>query len=469
MAAESRVDDERFMAFQQWFSGDLFRPADEGYDEARQLWNGMFDKRPAIVAMCTGTADVIDAVNFARENGLRVAVRGGGHAVAGTGSIDDGMMINLARMDSVRVDRQAGTVRVGGGATWGAADRESQAFGLATPGGIVADTGVAGLTLGGGFGWLRNKYGLSCDNLRSADVVTADGRLLTASATENADLLWGLQGGGGNFGIVTSFEFQLHPLGPEVMAAIPMYALEDAGSVLRQWRDFVASAPEEVTSAAVVWTIPADPPVMPEVVVGQDVLIIPAVYAGTAADGERALQPLRQFATPIVDLSSRMPFRAMQSSLDPFLANKGAVRSYWKSLYLNELSDAAIDVIVARALSRPSPWTLLNIPHSDGAATRPSADATAFGRRWPFMLSIDANTVDPNVSDAELKTWARDFWTEMQLFSAEGVYLNFLGEEEEDAEDLVRLAYGANYDRLRELKRKYDPANFFSMNQNIAP
>ena len=469
MAAEARVDEERFTALQQGFHGDLLRPGDEGYDEARQLWNGMFDKRPAIVAMCTGTADVIDSVNFARETGLRVAVRGGGHGVAGTGSIDDGMMINLSRMDSVRVDRQAGTVRVGGGATWGAADREAQAFGLATPGGIVADTGVAGLTLGGGFGWLRNKYGLSCDNLRSADVVTADGQALTASATENADLLWGLQGGVGNFGIVTSFEFRLHPLGPEVMAAVPMYALEDAGRVLRQWRDFVTSAPEEVTSAAVIWTIPADPPGMPEAVVGREVLITAAVYAGSAAEGERVLQPLRQFATPLVDISSPMPFRAMQSAFDPFFSNKGTVRSYWKSLYLSEMSDGAIDTIVARALDRPSPWTMINIPHFGGVATRVSADATAFGRRWPFMLSMDANSVDPNVSDAELKTWARGFWTDMQEFSSEGVYLNFLGEEEEEAEDLVRLAYGANYDRLRELKRKYDPNNFFSVNQNIAP
>ena len=469
MAVETRVDDERVTALRQWFRGDLLAPADPGYDEARQLWNGMFDKRPALVAMCTGTADVIDAVNFARENGLRVAVRGGAHGVAGTGSVDDGLMINLSRMDGVRVDRQAGTIRVGGGATWGAADREAQAFGLVTPGGVVADTGVAGLTLGGGIGWVRNKYGLSCDNLLSADVVTADGQLVTASASENADLLWGLQGGGGNFGIVTSFEFRLHPLGPEVMAAIPMYALEDASAVLRQWRDFVLSAPEEVTSAAIIWTIPGDPPGMPDAVVGRDVLITAAVYAGPAAEGERVLQPLREFATPLADLSSPMPFRAMQSAFDPFFANKGAVRSYWKSLYLNAMSDAAIDAIVARGRDRPSPWTLINIPHFGGAATRVTADATAFGRRWPFMLSMDANSVDPNVSDAALKTWSRDFWTEMQEFSSEGVYLNFLGEEEEGADELVRLAYGANYDRVRELKQKYDPNNFFSVNQNIAP
>jgi FAD/FMN-containing dehydrogenase len=430
----------------------------------------MFDKRPEIVAMCNGTADVIDAVNFARVNGLRVAIRGGAHGVAGNGSIDGGMMINLSRMDSARVDRAAGTIRVGGGATWGAADREAQAFGLVTPGGIVADTGVAGLTLGGGIGWVRNKYDLSCDNLLSADVVTADGELVTASATENADLLWGLQGGGGNFGVVTSFEFQLHPLGPEVMAAIPMYALEDGASVLRQWRDYVATAAEEVTSSAVIWTIPGDPAGMPPPAVGRQVLMTAALYAGPVAEGEAVLQPLREFATPIVDISSLMPFRQLQSAFDPFFANKGSLRSYWKSLYLEEISDAAIDAIIARALDRRSPYTLINIPHFGGAATRVAADGTAFGRRWPFMLSMDANTDDPDVSDSTLKTWARDFWTEIREFSAEGVYLNFLGEEEgEGAEELVRLAYGANYDRLRALKQKYDPDNFFSVNQNIAP
>ena len=429
----------------------------------------MFDKRPAIVAMCTGAADVIDAVNFGRENGLRVAVRGGAHAVAGTGSVDGGMMINLSRMDGVHVDRGAQTVRVEGGATWGAVDREAQAFGLMTPGGIVADTGVAGLTLGGGIGWVRNKYGLSCDNLLSADVVTADGQLRTASADENADLLCGLRGGGGNFGIVTSFEFQLHPLGPEVMAAIPMYALEDAGPVLRQWRDFVAKAPDEVSSAAVIWTIPGDQPGMPAPAVGRAVLITAAVYAGPVADGERILEPLRKFATPLVDISSPMPFRAMQSAFDPFFGVKGTVRSYWTSLYLNELTDEVIDTIVGRARNRPSPFTMLNIPHFGGAATSVAADETAFGRRWPFMLSIDANSVDPAVSDVELREWARSFRMEMQQFSPEGLYLNFLGEEEEGAEELVRLAYGENYERLRTLKRKYDPDNFFSVNQNIAP
>ena len=469
MVEQPALDEERFTAFAQWFRGDLVRPDDESYDEARQLWNAMFDKRPAIVAMCTGAADVIDAVNFARETGLKVAVRGGAHAVAGTGSVDGGMMINLSRMDGVRIDRQSQTARVEGGATWGAVDREAQAFGLMTPGGIVADTGVAGLTLGGGIGWARNMYGLSCDSLLSADVVTADGQLVTASADENADLYWGLRGGGGNFGIVTSFEFQLHPLGPEVMAAIPMYALEDAGAVLRQWRAFVASAPDEVTSAAVIWTIPADPPGKPEPVVGRAVLITAAVYAGTVADGERILEPLRKFATPLVDISSPMPFRAMQSAFDPFFGVKGTVRSYWKSLYLNEMTDEVIDAIVGRAQDRPSPFTLINIPHFSGAATSVAADETAFGRRWPFMLSMDANSVDPAVADAERKEWARGFWTEMQQFSPEGLYLNFLGEEEEGADELVRLAYGENYERLRTLKRKYDPDNFFRVNQNIAP
>ena len=469
MAVETQIDEERFTALAAWFRGELLRPGDEGYDEGRQLWNGMFDKRPAIVAMCTGAADVIDAVNFARESRLQVAVLGGGHGVAGSGSVDGGMMINLSRINGVHVDRQAMTVRVGGGTKWGDADREAQAFGLVTPGGIVSDTGVAGLALGSGIGWVRNKYGLSCDNLLSAEVVTAQGELVTASASENTDLYWGLRGGGGNFGIVTSFEFQLHPLGPKIMAAIPMYAPADWGAVLRQWRDYVASAPEEVTSAAVIWTIPGDPPGMPEPVVGRAVLITAAVYAGPVAEGERVLRPLREFATPIVDISSPMPFRGMQSAFDPFFGTKGTLRSYWKSLYLSEMSDEAIDVIVAQALDRPTPWSMINIPYFGGAVTRVADDATAFGHRWPFMVSMDANAHDPGVSDAELKAWARDFWTELQQFSAEGVYLNFLDEEEEGAEDMVRLAYGANYERLRALKQEYDPDNFFRMNQNIAP
>ena len=411
MTSETTVNAERLEALAQGFRGELLQPGDTGYDDGRQIWNGMFDKRPALVAMCEGPADVIDAVNFARESGLRVAVRGGAHGVAGNGSVDGGLMINLSRMNAVRVDRAAGTVRVEGGATWGVVDREAQAFGLVAPGGVVSDTGVGGLTLGGGIGWVRNKYGLSCDNLVSADVVTADGQLVTAGASENADLYWGLRGGGGNFGIVTSFEFQLHPLGPEVMVAIPIYALEDAGTVLRQWREFAASAPDEVTTAAIAWTVPSDPPGLPEPVVGRQVLITAAVYAGPVAEGERVLQPLREFSTPIIDISSPMPFQAIQAAFDPFFGVKGATHSYWKSLYLKEMTDEVIDAIVARALNRPTPWTALNIPHFGGAATRVAAEDTAFGQRWPFMLSIDANSVDASVSDAALKAWTRDFWT----------------------------------------------------------
>ncbi|MEX2229545.1 MAG: FAD-binding oxidoreductase [Dehalococcoidia bacterium] len=469
MAVATGLDEARFDELGQWFRGELLRPGDLGYDQGRQLWNAMFDKRPEVVAMCTGAADVIDAVNFAREQGLRVAVRGGGHSVAGLGSLDGGMMINLSRMDGVHVDRKAGTVRVEGGATWGDVDRETQAFGLVAPGGIVSDTGVAGLTLGGGLGWVRGKYGLSCDNLLSAEVVTAEGELLTASATENADLYWGLRGGGGNFGIVTSFEFGLHPLGPTVMVALPIYPLEEAPSILRGWRDFMRSAPDEVTSHAGIWTFPGEPPGLPPEAVGRDVIFTAAVYAGAVEEGERVLGPLRELGAPIVDISSPMPFRALQSSFDPFFGVKGTVRAYWKSLYLTELSDAAIDVIARRALARPTPWTSFNIPFFGGAVTRVGAQETAFGPRWPFMVSIDANSVDDTVSDEELKRWTREFWAELQQFSAEGAYLNFVGEEEQGMEEIVKLAYGANYERLRELKRKYDPHNFFRINQNVAP
>jgi FAD/FMN-containing dehydrogenase len=469
MTATTSVADEQIEAMAPWFLGDLVRPGEPSYDEARQLWNGMFDRHPALVAMCEGTADVIDAVNFAQEHGLRVAVRGGAHSVAGYSSVDDGVMINLSRMRGVWIDHAAGTVRVEGGATWGDVDRETQAFGLVAPGGVVSDTGVAGLTLGGGIGWVRNKYGLSCDNLLSAEVVTADGRLVTASPDQNEELFWGLRGGGGNFGIVTSFEFGLRTLGPEIMAAITLYSLDDGEQVLRGWRDFMGSAPEEITSAAIIWTVPADPPGLPPPAVGKDVVIVAAAYAGAIADGERETQPLRALAEPIFDMSGPMPFRALQMAFDPFFGVKGTVRSYWKSLYLPELSDASIDTIARHGRERPSPWSVVNVPHFGPKVTNVGAEETAFGRRWPFMVSMDANAKEASVSDEQLKTWARDFWSELQQLSGEGLYLNFLGEEESGDEDLVRLAYGANYDRLKALKQQYDPTNLFSQNQNIAP
>jgi FAD/FMN-containing dehydrogenase len=426
----------------------------------------MIDRYPTLIARCAGVADVIGAVNFARENGMPVAVRGGGHNVAGNAVCDGGVVVDLSQMRAVHVDPAARAVRVQGGATWGDVDHETQAFGLATPGGVVATTGVAGLTLHGGMGHLRRKHGLSLDNLISVDIVTADGQLHRASAEENADLFWAVRGAGSNFGVVTSFEFQLHPVGPTVFLCAPVYALADAATVLRRWRDFMATAPEEISSLALFWSMPADPH-FPEELHGDPIVIVAAVYSGDADEGERMLQPLRELATPVLDLSSQEPYTALQSGFDPFFP--AGMRYYWKSLYVDRLGDELIDELAARAATRPSALTTIDIWHHGGAMSRVGAADTAFGRRdAPYMVSFSSTWTDPNAADANI-TWARDGWAAIHSHSSTGgLYLNFPGfGEEHDA--LVRAAYGPNYDRLVELKNRYDPANLFRFNQNIRP
>ena len=462
------VDEAALEELSMVFRGAVLHPGEEGYEEARVIFNGMFERRPAMIVRCSGTADVIDAVKFARAHDLLVAVRGGGHSVAGNSICEGGLMIDLSQMNGVHVDRKARTVRAQGGATWGAVDREAQAFGLATPGGVVSTTGVAGLTLNGGIGWLRNKYGLSCDNLISAEVVTADGELLTASATEHKDLLWALRGGGGNFGIVTSLEFQAHPLGPVVMAAVPMYPLESGPKILRRWRDWVATSPDEVTSAALLWTLPVHPN-MPEAAQGQPVLITAGVYAGSPEEGERVLQPLREFGEPLGEIAGAMPFRMVQSAFDPFFPATGEILSYWKSLYVSDLSDEVIDIICEQGANRSSPMTLINIPYLGGAVRRVRPDETAFAvRDAAFMISIDGNWRDPSEGQTHI-AWVREAWDRLLPHSTGAVYLNFMGAEEQGADALVRSAFGANYDRLVDVKTKYDPTNMFRLNQNIKP
>ena len=344
--------------------GELIGPGDPDYDEARRVWNGMIDRRPAVIARCRGVADVVACVRFAADHDLLLAVRGGGHNVAGFGTCDGGLVIDLSAMRGVRVDPVRRTVRAEGGATWGDLDRETQLFGLAAPGGIVSKTGIAGLTLGGGQGWLRRTHGMSCDNLISADVVTADGRLLVASETENADLFWALRGGGGNFGVVTSFEYRLHPVGPMVAFAGPVYPLEQTAQVMAGFRDFVADAPDEINASATWWSIPAVPG-FPEEIHGREVLILAAVYAGPPEEGEARLMPLRQLAEPILDLSATLPFTALQQLFDPFFP-RGELRHYWKSLYLAGLGSEVVDEIVAWIQRRPS-------PNVDGGGVRRSA------------------------------------------------------------------------------------------------
>lgn len=452
--------------FRAAMRGEILTAADASYDEARQIWNGMHDKRPALIARCTGVADVIDSVNFARNNNLLVAVRGGGHNAAGTGSCDDGIMIDLSLMKGVFVDPDARRVYAQGGATWGDVDRETQVFGLATPGGVVSTTGIAGLTLGGGLGHLRRKYGLSIDNLVSVEIVTADGQFLCASEDQNTDLFWAIRGGGGNFGIVTSFEYRLHRVGPQVMFAAPWYPAENAKEVLTAWRDYMETAPEELSSLADFWTVPPSPD-FPEEYHGKRVIILPSVYCGDVEEGKKVVQPLREFGTPIIDLSQPMNFVDVQQMFDPFFPT-GTLNYYFKSRYLKGLSDETIDALIPHAVNPPAPMVLIAIWHYGGAMRRVAAQATPFGNRnAPFLLSVDA-IWDNDLDNDKVIGYSRNFLAEMEPYSPGGLYVNFAGLGEE-GEQLARDAYGENYPRLAAIKAKYDPTNLFSINLNIKP
>jgi FAD/FMN-containing dehydrogenase len=461
-------DETTIRALDQSLRGCLIRPDQEGYETARLVWNGMIDRRPALIAQCAGVEDVIAAVNFARRHELLVAVRGGGHNVAGHATCDGGLVIDLSPMKAIVVDPEARIARAEGGATWGDLDRATQQYGLATPGGAVSDTGIAGLTLGGGFGYIRNKYGLSCDNLVSAGVVLADGRLVKAGATEHADLFWGLRGGGGNFGVVTTFEYRLHPIGPEVMFVFAFHdgRGEKMKQALRFFRDFTAAASDEISVLAAAGMIPATPH-FPQAIHGTPMVLFAACYAGPAGEGERALQPLRDFAPPLADLSGRMPYVQMQTMFDEDYP-KHVLRYYWKSLNLNSLSDDVIDIILAHARRQLSPLSTIDIWHNGGAIARIGEDETAYGgRRVPFLVNPEANWESPN-DDAANIAWARETIAALQPFSDGGRYLNFAGFQEE-GEAMMRAAFGSKYERLAALKRKYDPENLFRLNQNIKP
>lgn len=448
-------------------AGNVLVPGDQTYDDARAVWNGMIDRRPAVIVRCRDADDVIAAVTFAGEQHLPVAIRGGGHNVAGHAVCDDGVMIDLSEMRNVQVDPERRRARVAGGATWRDVDRETQAFGLAVPGGLISNTGVAGLTLSGGIGWLRSRHGLSIDNLVSAEVVTADGRLLRASADENAELLWALKGGGGNFGVVTAFEFELHPVGPALMFCAPLYPLSAGPGPIRFWRDFLADRSDDVGSIVEFSTIPSDPE-YPEQYWGERIYTIAAVYAGDAGEGERLLQPLRELGDQVADFSGQMSYCDIQQLFDALMPF-GQYRAYWKSHYLSGLGDAAIDLILAGNARPPSPNTLSSIWNFGGATARVAAADSAFGdRSMPYMLSIDSVWEAPEDDEANI-AWTRAFWERMKPYSDRGrIYLNFPGLGEE-GEELVRRSYGANFARLVEVKRKYDPLNVFRFNQNIKP
>lgn len=463
--ADITLDGSVIGAFEARLRGELLRPGDEGYENARRVWNGMIERHPALIVRAAGVADVIDAVEFARENDLLLAVRGGGHNVAGTALADGALVVDLSPMRGVRVDPAARTARAEGGVTLGDLDHETQKFGLATPMGVVSRTGIAGLTLGGGIGWLRRKHGLSSDNLVSVDLVTADGRLLTASEEENADLFWGIRGGGGNFGVVTSFEYRLHPVGPEVMFCYVFYPGERAREVLRFCEEYAAHAPEEVSPLGVLGRVPrAD--IFPERWHGHPFAAILAMYSGDAAEGERELGPLRSLGDPIADLSGRMPYTEAQQILDEDYPD--GHRYYWKSRSLRGLGEADIERLVAHAQSAPSNDSTLDVWYQGGQMSRVGAEETAFGERSaPILIGVEANWEDAR-DDAANVAWARECVEDLRRFSDGGTYLNFPGFLEE-GEQQLRAAYGGNYERLVALKARYDPTNLFRVNQNIKP
>jgi FAD/FMN-containing dehydrogenase len=448
-------------------AGEVLVPGDPGYDDARAVWNAMIDRRPAVIVRCRGLADVIAAVDLAREHDLPISIRGGGHNVAGHAVGEGGVMLNLAAMRGVTVDPERRRAQVEGGATWGDVDRATQAFGLATPGGLISDTGVAGLTLSGGIGWLRSRYGLCIDNLVAADVVTADGRLVHASPDEHADLLWALKGGGGNFGVVVGFEFALHPVGPTVMFAGPVYTLEDGAGPIRFWRDFLADKHDRVGSLVEFSTIPHHPD-YPEAAWGKRVFTIGAAYAGEAAEGEALLQPLRERGELVTDFSGQMAYTEMQGLFDTVIPF-GQHRSYWKSRYVTGLPDDLIDLVCEGNAHPPSPNTLSSLWNFGGATARVDPRATAFGdRSMPWMVSVDSIWTAPE-DDAANIAWTKDFWSRLEPWSAAGrIYLNFAGHGE-GSDELVRRAFGDNFARISAVKAAYDPDNRFRFNQNIQP
>jgi FAD/FMN-containing dehydrogenase len=446
-------------------AGELITPDDNEYESARRVWNGMIDRRPLAIARCRDAEDVALAVRFAAAHGLPLAVRGGGHNVAGTAVCDDGLVVDLAPMRTVRLDPAGHTVHVQGGATWADVDRVTAPLGMATTGGVVSETGVAGLALSGGVSHQRRRDGMTVDNLVSAELVLADGRRVRASAGEHADLYWALRGGGGNFGVVTSFELRLRELGPEVYGLSVAYSIEDAARVLSGWRDAVADAPDELSTAGLIWSLP-EIDVLPEELRGKPYVGVEGMWAGDPAEGERATRALRELATPLLDMSAPVDYLEYQSSLDPFFP--AGRRYYWKALYLDGLSDAAIDTTVDWSERRPSKDTLVIIRHCGGAISRVGAGETAFGdRSSEWMLSIDSTWHDPADDDTNIG-WTRAFWDAGERFSQGKTYFNFPGLLE-DGEAAVRASYGDGHDRLARIKAAYDPENVFRLNPNIRP
>ena len=453
-AAENALDEAAVQQLRASVRGAVIRPDDEAYETARRIWNGMIDRRPAVIVRCAGVADVVTAVNFARDRDLRIAVRGGGHSAAGHAVCDDGLVVDLTTLTGVRVDPRTQTAHAQGGLLWKDLDHETQEFGLATTGGTVSNTGIAGLTLGGGLGWLMGKHGLTCDNLLAADVVTAEGKLVTASADEHPDLLWALKGGGGNFGVVTSFEYQLHPVGPQVLGGMVIHPRAAAKDVLRFYRDFCRTLPDEAEAHAAMLTSPD----------GHPVVAMMLGYNGSLDEGERVLAPARQFGSPLADLVGPMPYAQRQSLLDDMGVH--GLHRYWKSGFLPDLPDDFIDLAVERADTMTSPMSAVAIFHVHGAAARVDPTATAYGLRgeqWDF--DIISQWADPSLADEQVR-WTRSFWSAAEPYATGGVYVNHMAADEPER---IRGAFGRNYERLLAVKRQYDPTNLFRLNHNIDP
>ncbi len=462
--AINTVDDEAISALASGLDGKLIQQGDATYDEVRQIWNAMIDRRPALIVQCASTSDVVAAVNFGREHSLLTAVRGAGHNIAGNAVCEGGLMIDLSEMKQVNVDVANRRATAEGGATLGDFDAATLPHGLATPTGINSTTGIAGLTLGGGFGWLSRKYGMTVDNLVSADVVTADGSQLHASEDENSDLFWAIRGGSGNFGVVTQFEFQLHQVGPDLLSGLIVFPQSQAKDVLKKYAAFSRSMPEELN----IWVVmrKAPPlPFLPEDVHGTDVIVLALCYAGDPADGEALVEPLKSFGEPVGVHVGVQPFTAWQQAFDPLLAP--GMRNYWKSHNFTEISDGLIDAVVERAGELPSPHTEIFFGALGGATSRPAPDAMAYPHRDAnYVMNVHGRweTAD---EDAGGIAWSREVFEATKPFASSGVYVNFITEEEGDAR--IASAYGVNQTRLAELKKKYDPNNFFRLNQNIQP
>lgn len=464
----TQVRAEAFEDFASQFHGEIVRPQDAAYEEARKVWNGMIDKHPAYVVRPVSNDDVSAAIRFARDNNLVISVRGGGHNVAGHATNDGGLVIDLCMMKHVEVDPVRRTARAGGGVTWGELDAATQIYGLAAPGGVFSRTGIAGLTLGGGFGWLCHTYGLSADNLIAAEVVTASGEVVRASASENRDLLWGLRGGGGNFGVVTTFEYQLHPVGPEVMFVFVLHngeTAEDMERAVRFYRDFAAEASDEVNSLIALGKVPPDEH-FPEDLHLKPFVLFGGLYAGPVEEGRRALKPLLDYGEPLLDFSGVMPFVEVQQAFDADYPD--GMRYYWKSLNLPQLTDEMIARIVEHARRQPSPFSTTDLWSIGGAVKRGSFEDSAFyGRHASFLLNPEANWIDAADDEANIQ-WAQGLIREMEPFSDGSRYLNFAGFQEE-GDTMMQNAFGPQYARLAALKQKYDPDNVFRLNQNVKP